>query len=175
MSDWGPQFTSRVWVRFMEKLWISMSLTSGYHLQENAQVERDNQEVRRFLRAYCSSNQEDWARFLLSAKYAQNSLRHSETQLTKFQCVLGCQPSLYPWNANLIEAPAVDEWVKWSKQVRPINTRKLLSNAPRNLLIITGVTLQASGWVIECGWPHMSLRITRVPARLTQNTLAGIK
>lgn len=74
VSYQGYQFTSRVWAEFMEKLGISV--TSGYHPQANGQVERANQEVGRFLRAYCSSSQENWARFLPWAEYAQNSLRH---------------------------------------------------------------------------------------------------
>ena len=40
MSDRGPQFTSRVWKAFMERLGISVSLTSGFHPESNGQVER---------------------------------------------------------------------------------------------------------------------------------------
>ena len=31
VSDRGPQFTSRVWRAFMERLGVSVSLTSGFH------------------------------------------------------------------------------------------------------------------------------------------------
>ena len=47
VSDQGPQFTSRVWRAFMERLGVSVSLTSGYHPESNGQ------EVGRFLRSYC--------------------------------------------------------------------------------------------------------------------------
>jgi hypothetical protein len=50
VSDRGPQFTFRVWRVFMERLGVSVSLTSGYHPESNGQVERVNQEVGRFLR-----------------------------------------------------------------------------------------------------------------------------
>ncbi|XP_070985515.1 mucin-5B-like [Oncorhynchus clarkii lewisi] len=45
VSDRGPQFTSRVWRAFMERLAVSVSLTSGYHPESNGQVERVNQEM----------------------------------------------------------------------------------------------------------------------------------
>lgn len=60
VSDQGPQFISRVWAGFMEKLGITVSLTSGYHPQANDQVKRANQKVGRFLRAYYFNNQGDW-------------------------------------------------------------------------------------------------------------------
>lgn len=96
VSDQGPQFTSRAWESFMEKLGVTVSLTSGYHPQANGQVEQANQEIGRFLCTFCSTNPEDWSRFLPWAEYAKNSLRHSATQLTPFQCVLGFQPPLLP-------------------------------------------------------------------------------
>jgi hypothetical protein len=37
----------------MERLGVSVSLTSGYHPESNRQVERVNQEVGMFLRSYC--------------------------------------------------------------------------------------------------------------------------
>lgn len=39
VSDRGTQFTSRVRAGFMEKLRVSVSLTSSYHPQANNQVE----------------------------------------------------------------------------------------------------------------------------------------
>ena len=110
VSDRGPQFTSRVWRVFMERLGVSISLTSGFHPESNGQVERVNQDVGRFLRSYCQGRPEEWARYVPWAEMAQNSLRHSSTQLTPFQCVLGYQPVLAPWHESQIEAPAVDEW-----------------------------------------------------------------
>jgi transposase InsO family protein len=46
--DRGPQFTSWVWRAFMERLGVSISLTSGFHPEHNGQVERVNQDVDRF-------------------------------------------------------------------------------------------------------------------------------
>ncbi|KAK3530237.1 hypothetical protein QTP86_020133 [Hemibagrus guttatus] len=99
-----------------------------YHMREdgwikvckedsNGQAERLNQEVGRFLRSYCSREQHRWSEFLPWAEYAQNSLTHSSTGLTPFQCVLGYQPPLFPWSGEPSDVPAVDEWSKRSQEV----------------------------------------------------------
>ncbi len=116
VSDRGPQFTSRVWKAFCQKLNINVSLTSGYHPQSNGQVERLNQELTRFLRSYCHRNQSDWSRFLFWAEYAQNSLHKPATGITPFQCTLGFQPPLFPWTGEPSELPAVDSWLQRSEE-----------------------------------------------------------
>ncbi|KAK3523589.1 hypothetical protein QTP70_002721 [Hemibagrus guttatus] len=60
VSDRGPQFTSRVWGALCAQLGMGISLSSGYHPQSNGQAERFNQEIGRFLRSYCSREQQRW-------------------------------------------------------------------------------------------------------------------
>ncbi|KAK3544947.1 hypothetical protein QTP86_029196, partial [Hemibagrus guttatus] len=117
VSDRGPQFTSRVWRAFCKRLGVTVSLSSGYHPQTNGQTERKIQEVGRFLRTFCHSHQESWNQFLGWAEYAQNSLRQSTTGLTPFQCVLGYQPPLFPWDGEPSDVPAVDYWFRESERV----------------------------------------------------------
>ncbi|KAK3571358.1 hypothetical protein QTP86_008894 [Hemibagrus guttatus] len=117
VSDRGPQFTSRVWRAFCTQLGISVSLSSGYHPQSNGQAERLNQEIGRFLRSYCSREQHRWNEFLPWAEYAQNSLTHSSTRLTPFQCVFSYHPLLFPWSGEPSDVPAVDDWSRHSQEV----------------------------------------------------------
>ncbi|KAK3547941.1 hypothetical protein QTP70_001326 [Hemibagrus guttatus] len=117
VSDRGPQFTSRVWRAFFKRRGVTVSLSSGYHPQINGQTERKIQEVSRFLRAFCHSHQESWSQFLGWAEYAQNSLRQPTTGLTPFQCVLGYQPPLFPWDGEPSDIPAVDYWFRESEMV----------------------------------------------------------
>ena len=53
VSDRGSQFTSHVWKAFMERLGVTVSLTSGYHPQAKGQVGRINQQLCRLRRCYC--------------------------------------------------------------------------------------------------------------------------
>ncbi|KAK3521562.1 hypothetical protein QTP70_013088 [Hemibagrus guttatus] len=117
VSDRGSQFTSRVWRAFFKRLGVTVSLSSGYHPQTNGQTERKIQEVGRFLRAFCHDHQESWSQFLGWAEYAQNSLRQPTTGLTPFQCVLGYQPPLFPWDGEPSDVPAVDYWFWESERV----------------------------------------------------------
>ncbi|KAK3548058.1 hypothetical protein QTP70_004282 [Hemibagrus guttatus] len=117
VSDRGTQFTSQVWKAFCKQLDINVSLTSGYHPQSNGQVERLNQEIGRYLRSYCGREQHRWSEFLPWAEYAQNSLRHSSTGLTPFQCMLGYQPLMFPWSGEPSLVPAVNDWIQRSERV----------------------------------------------------------
>ncbi|KAK3540941.1 hypothetical protein QTP86_006400 [Hemibagrus guttatus] len=117
VSDRGPQFTSRVWRALCARLDIGVSLSSSHHPQSNGQAERLNQEIGRFLWSYCSREQHRWSEFLPWAEYAQNSLMHSSTGLTPFQCVLGYQPPLFPWSGKPSSVLAVEEWYRLSQEV----------------------------------------------------------
>ncbi|KAI2645676.1 Transposon Tf2-6 polyprotein [Labeo rohita] len=115
VSDRGPQFTSRLWSAFFKLLSVNVSLTSGYHPQSNGQTERLNQEIIRFLRSYCYSNQSDWSRYLMWAEYAQNSLTKPSTGMTPFQCILGFQPPMFPWTGEPADLPSVNDWLQRSE------------------------------------------------------------
>ncbi len=117
VSDHGPQFTSRVWSAFFKHLNVNISLTSGYHPQSNGQTERLNQEVIRFLRAYCQQHQADWSRYLFWAEYAQNSLTKPATGMTPFKCVLGFQPPVFPWSGEPTDLPTITDWLQHSEEV----------------------------------------------------------
>ncbi|KAK3542544.1 hypothetical protein QTP86_028677 [Hemibagrus guttatus] len=93
---------------------INVSFSSGYHPQSNGRL---NQEISRYLLSYCSREQQHWSEFLPWAKYAQNSLTHSSTGLTPFQCVLGYQPPWFPWSEEPSEVPAMDDWSRRSQEV----------------------------------------------------------
>ncbi|KAI5608620.1 hypothetical protein C0J50_6594, partial [Silurus asotus] len=93
------------------------SLLRGYNPQFNGQAVWKILELNQYLRIYCSQDQGNWCRFLPWAKYAQNSLRQDTTGLTRFQCMLGFQPPLFPWSNEPSNVPAVDAWFRESNRV----------------------------------------------------------
>ncbi len=141
VSDRGPQFISRVWKNFLKLLGVTVSLSSGYHPQTNGQTERKIQEIGRFLWTFCHGHQHSWNQFIGWAVYAQNSLRQQYTGLTPFQCVLGFQPPLFPWDGEPSDVPAVDYWFRESERVwdeahhnlrRAMGRRKLTADLQRS-------------------------------------------
>lgn len=53
VSDWGPQFITKVWKAFFTLLGVTLSLSSGYHPQSNGQIGREIQEIGPILRTFC--------------------------------------------------------------------------------------------------------------------------
>ncbi len=117
VSDRGPQFISQFWKSFFKLLGVTVSLSSGYHPQTNGQTEKKIQEIGRFLQTFCHGHQHSWNQFIGWAEYAQNSLRQSSTALTPFQCVLGYQPPMFPWDGEPSDVPVVDYWFQKSERV----------------------------------------------------------
>jgi len=90
-SDRDTIFTSAFWNRVWTRLGTSLSLSTAYHHQTAGQVERVNQEMRRYLAIYCKSHA-DWHQHLGLAELAYNSHINSSTGCTPFELNYGFQP-----------------------------------------------------------------------------------
>lgn len=79
LSDWGVQFTSRVWGSFMEKMGVSMSLTI-YHQEASGKVETEpgNQTLPENL----LFRKSELGLLLSWAEFTQNSICHFDSNLT---------------------------------------------------------------------------------------------
>lgn len=93
-------FVTRFNLTCMEKLGVTVSLTSGYQPQSNGQLESMNQDLGRFLRSHCQDRQGEWAWFLPWAEYTQNcvpvSLLHRAEHLPVYPGISASPCSVNP-------------------------------------------------------------------------------
>ncbi len=73
MFNHDSQFISIVWKFLCLRLNIKMKLFTDYHLQINDQTERVNQNVKWYLRSYCSYMQDDWFIWLSMIEFIDNN------------------------------------------------------------------------------------------------------
>ncbi len=82
--DRDTQFTFILWKSLCKWLSIFLRLFIIYHLQIDDQSERVNQNVKRYLRFFCSYMQNDWFKWLLMIKFVDNNILFSIIFLTFF-------------------------------------------------------------------------------------------
>lgn len=93
ISDKGGQFMSEEFQKFLGKLNIKHSNTSGWHPQSNGIDERVNGTLARILRNYSDEFQERWDRELKWAVYLYNNTVHDSTGYSPYQIVHKVDPS----------------------------------------------------------------------------------
>ena len=65
LSDWGTEFTGRIWDELMNLLGVQHVLTSSYYPQGNGIVERSHRTIHNMLRAHLVNREnENWVDLL---------------------------------------------------------------------------------------------------------------
>jgi hypothetical protein len=59
ISDWGPQFASRVMRALLKQLGVEAGITTAYHPQANGQTEHINHKVATYLHMFCNCRKTD--------------------------------------------------------------------------------------------------------------------
>jgi len=86
-------------------------MSTAYHPQTDSQTERINQEVEVFLRHYINYRQNNWTKWLATAKFQYNNKKHTVTGHSLFYVNYG----RHPWKRNLIvemEIPSLEDLLK---------------------------------------------------------------
>ena len=94
VSDRGTQFVSILWKAFCTKLGIKANLSTAYHPETDGQSERANQDVKQSLRVYCNYIQDDWAKWIPMAEFADNNNVAAATDMTPFYMNKGFHPRM---------------------------------------------------------------------------------
>ena len=92
LSDRDSKFTSVFWERLFELLGTKLLYSASYHHQSNGQVERLNQTLTNFLRAYCGQHDQEWHQQLAIFEFSYNSSKHAATSFEPFVLVYGEVP-----------------------------------------------------------------------------------
>lgn len=113
VSDRGSVFISNFLTHLIHLLGIKMKTSTAYHPQTDGQTERINQMLEKFLRCFCSYNQDDWVDYLPIAEYAYNNAKSSSTQLSPFFASKGYHPSFEPtFSPSVTTVPAAADFAK---------------------------------------------------------------
>ncbi len=84
MFDRDSQFILIVWKSLCLRLDIKMKLFIDYHLQIDDQMKRANQDVKWYLRSYCSYMQDDWFVWLFMTEFVDNNAISSLIEQSTF-------------------------------------------------------------------------------------------
>ncbi|KJE93004.1 hypothetical protein CAOG_08740 [Capsaspora owczarzaki ATCC 30864] len=104
LSDHGPQFIAKFWKKLWKAMDIDLSYSSAYHPQGNGLVERVNQALESYLRAYVGEA-EDWSRLLWLCEFTYNNTVHAAIQCSPFMAMYGFQPEMDEINFKSPKAP----------------------------------------------------------------------
>ncbi len=100
--DRDSQFILIVWKSLCLRLDIKMKLFTDYHSQTDDQTERANQNVKRYLRSYCSYMQDDWFAWLSMTEFVNNNAISSSIEQSTFFLNKNFHPHM-SFDSNSIE------------------------------------------------------------------------
>ncbi len=84
MFNRDSQFILIVWKSLCLRLNIKVKLFTDYHSQTDDQTERANQNVKWYLRSYCSYMQDDWFTWLFITEFIDNNAILSSIEQSAF-------------------------------------------------------------------------------------------
>ena len=94
VSDRGSQWDSVFWKELCRLWGVEERMSTAFHPQTDGQTEIVNQELERYLRQYCSWQQDDWDEWLFLAEAAQNGAPSESTKISPFMAINGYEPRM---------------------------------------------------------------------------------
>src|SRR5258707_714149 len=110
ISDHNPQFTSKFTRKLCQILGIMQNISTAYHPRTDGQSERSNQWLEQYLWSYVNECQDNWAHYLLIAKFTHNNWHNKTTRESPFFLLMGYNP--HPdWANRPSPIPQVTLWL----------------------------------------------------------------
>ena len=95
VTNRGSFFTLKFWSLFCYFLSIKQRLSTTFHPQTDSQTEQQNSTIKAYLWAFPNFEQNDWARFLSIAEFANNNVKNLSTGHTSFELNCGYYPYVF--------------------------------------------------------------------------------
>ncbi|PIL28410.1 hypothetical protein GSI_08444 [Ganoderma sinense ZZ0214-1] len=109
VSDRGTTFVSQFWNALTSLLRTELKFSTAHHPQTDGLTERTNQTLECYLRAYVSSQQDDWVDYLPLAEFAFNNHASLSTGKSPFFANLGYHPTFNPLITPTATVPAAND------------------------------------------------------------------
>ena len=127
VSDRGPQFISRFWIRFFELLGSKINLSSGFHPESNGQTERVNQTLEQYLRCFINFEQNNWVDLLPLAEFSYNNTIHTSINQSPFFANYNYHPDFDPKLPPSPQVPAAENQVSHLRTITSLLRDELRS------------------------------------------------
>ena len=136
VSDGGKEFVNKISQELYKLLGIKHSATTAYNPKCNAQVERCNQTVAKYLASFVNSTTLDWELYLAPLAFSYNTSLHRTTKATPFSLTYGEEARIPSFPNPDVQRqygesmPA--EWYQRLQQARQLATQHSMQSTQRN-------------------------------------------
>ena len=118
LSDRGPQFNSQVFKEMAQLLGFKTLRSTTYHLQTDGEMERVNQELKIYLRVFCSNHPEMWSSLNSVMEFCHNQCLHFTIKTSQFNLIMGFKPKDIPLAFKRTNMLTVENRLKTLKEAR---------------------------------------------------------
>ena len=109
VTDNGKEFKNNDMAEICRKFDITHQTTSPYHPQSNAQCERQNRTIIKYLKTVLDGKTLDWEKALITCQFSFNTQTHSSTDYTPYY-LRHFIPSNIPIKPNRMENSYYENW-----------------------------------------------------------------
>jgi len=139
VSDRDSRFTSEVWKELLQLFGIRARMSTAFHPQTDSQMERLNQTIEAYLRAFVSKEQDDWVRLLPMAEFAYNNSTTAGNSMSPFYANYGFHPTAMNPASREPLNPASQVYAHWIHAMHD-ESRKGLEEAQERMRWYTDPT-----------------------------------
>ena len=109
VTDNGKEFKNNDMAEICRKFNIIHRTTSPYHPQSNAQCERQNRTIIKYLKTVLDGKTLDWEKALITCQFSFNTQLHSSTEYTPYYLCHFITPNI-PIKPNRMENSYYENW-----------------------------------------------------------------